>query len=497
MDSDKSVMSRNKLWLITFLFLTSLVVNLYFYYDNSFALSSPFLRLTWTTKAATEAEKVAAIYCSDHGRAYLDGIPVNGVPICECHNCYSGPTCSVLASNCTADATTGDAMFLEKYWLHHRVNTAMLESGWHRMSYFIGHNFMSDELDRHIRLLHNAVGNAKVDDKFLVFGNGVTQLLNGVIISLSPNVTATPTAPIKKVVAYVPYYPVFKSQTSFFNFKGYEWKGNASDYVNTTNPQDFIELVTSPNNPDGLLRKSIIPGSLAVYDHATYWPHYAPIKYASDEDIMLFALSKYTGHSGSRFGWAFVRDKSVYDKLTTYISTNSEGVSRESQLRTLFIIKEILLQIKLNRGTIGDFNWYGHHTLRARWVQLNRLVAQSTRFSLQEISAEYCNYFQRIRNPSPTYGWLKCEWEEDTDCAAVLSNGKILTQSGVLFEASSRYARLSIIKTQDDFNQLMERLSVLVMAKRSTSGYNYDIINQERSKRPFIYGGDEGSYEST
>lgn len=95
------------------------------------------------------------------------------------------------------------------------------------------------------------------------------------------------------------------------------------------------------------------------------------------------------------------------------------------------------------------------------------------------------------------YGWLKCEWKEDTDCAAVLRNGKILSQSGVLFEASSRHARLSIIKTQDDFNQLMERLTVLVMAKRSTSGYNYDIINQESNERPFIYGGNEGSYKST
>nr|AZG03002.1 alliinase [Allium sativum] len=496
MESSKP--GNTKLWLLAFFFVSSMVVNVYFYYNNSFSLASPFLRLSWTTKAATEAEIVAAIDCSEHGRAYLDGVPVNGVPMCECHNCYSGPSCSVLASNCTADATTGDAMFLEKYWLHHRINTAVLESGWHRMSYFIGHNFMSDELDKHIRLLHKAVGNAKVDDKFLVFGNGVTQLLNGVIISLSPNVTATPAAPIKKVVAYVPYYPVFKSQTKFFNFRGYEWKGNASDYVNAPNPKDYIELVTSPNNPEGLLRKSIIKGSLAVYDHATYWPHYTPIKYTSDEDIMLFALSKYSGHSGSRFGWAFVRDKAVYDKLTTYMATNSEGVSRETQLRTLKIIKEIVLQINQHKGTVGDFNEYGYTTLRNRWIKLTNLVAQSNRFSLQKLSPEYCNYFKRVRDPSPTYGWLKCEWKQDTDCSAVLQNGNILTQSGVRFEASSRYARLSLIKTQDDFNQLMERLSILVKAKQTSASeeYNYEMDRERSIERPFIYGGDQGSYGS-
>lgn len=76
------------------------------------------------------------------------------------------------------------------------------------MSYFIGKNFMSEELEKHIRLLHEKVGNANVTGRHIVFGHGITQLLNGVIISLSPNLTATPNAPIKKVVAAAPYYPV-------------------------------------------------------------------------------------------------------------------------------------------------------------------------------------------------------------------------------------------------------------------------------------------------
>jgi len=81
------------------LLITFFAVDIDHYYEDSI---NP--RLTWTRKAALEAEQVAAIDCSDHGRAYTDGKSVNGVPVCECHNCYSGPTCAVYDQNCTADA---------------------------------------------------------------------------------------------------------------------------------------------------------------------------------------------------------------------------------------------------------------------------------------------------------------------------------------------------------------------------------------------------------
>lgn len=61
--------------------------------------------LTWTRRAAEEAEAVAAISCSGHGMAFVDGVRDNGRPVCECNNCYSGPDCSQLLPNCTADAT--------------------------------------------------------------------------------------------------------------------------------------------------------------------------------------------------------------------------------------------------------------------------------------------------------------------------------------------------------------------------------------------------------
>lgn len=63
---------------------------------------------------------------------------------------------------------------------------------------------------------------------------------------------------------------------------------------------------------------------------------------------------------------------------------------------------------------------------------------------------------------------MKCEMEEDDDCYEALLKSKIITRSGALFEASSRYTRLSLLKTDDDFEVLMERVTDLVNAE------NYD-----------------------
>ncbi|GLT65411.1 hypothetical protein SLA2020_378460 [Shorea laevis] len=63
-------------------------------------------KLSWSKKAAAEAEAVAAFSCSGHGRAYLDGLVVNGKPICECNSCYGGPDCSLFLPACAANAAS-------------------------------------------------------------------------------------------------------------------------------------------------------------------------------------------------------------------------------------------------------------------------------------------------------------------------------------------------------------------------------------------------------
>lgn len=57
---------------------------------------------TWSSRAAEEVEAVAAIPCSGHGRAFLDGLALNGMiePVFECNQFYSGSDCSKFLSDC-------------------------------------------------------------------------------------------------------------------------------------------------------------------------------------------------------------------------------------------------------------------------------------------------------------------------------------------------------------------------------------------------------------
>ena len=81
----------------------------------------------------------------------------------------------------------------------------------------------------------------------------------------------------------------------------HKWAGDANKF-NKDAP--YIELVTSPNNPDGLTKQAVVKGDkgILIHDLAYYWPQYTPIISPADYDIMLFTVSKSTGHAGTRIG---------------------------------------------------------------------------------------------------------------------------------------------------------------------------------------------------
>ncbi|EMS62345.1 Alliin lyase 1 [Triticum urartu] len=366
-----------------------------------------------------DAESVAAAGCSGHGRVLLDGIVgEDGRPGCECNTCFEGPDCSARTPDCTVDADSGDPMFLEPYWMRHAEASAVVVSGWHRMSYRATDGlFQSVELERCIRRLHRAVGNAVADDKQIVFATGSMQLINALVYALSPDSNSGSTA---NVVATTPYYP------------------------------------------------PVVVGSSAILDHAYFWPHFTHIPAPSDADVMLFTTSKLSGHASSRFGWALIRDEKVAKRVNDYIMQNTMGASRDTQLRMLAIFKTILANLHGKE----DIFAFGHDVMTAKWRKLSAVVSRSRRISLQNIPPQYCTYFDKIREPSPAYAWVKCEREEDSDCSDVLLKAKIITRSGVWNDASSRYTRISLIKSQDDFDLLLERITEFVDAELTAAGSN-------------------------
>ncbi|XP_068649267.1 tryptophan aminotransferase-related protein 3-like [Aristolochia californica] len=418
--------------------------------------------LTWSRESAKDAEAAASVYCSGHGEAFVDGpLDEQGRHVCECHACYGGPDCSEFQSGCPADVNSGDPLFLEPFWRQHEASGSITEVAWHRMSYSMNEgNLISVELERQIRRLHSVVGNANTTGRYIVFGVGSMQLLGAAVSALSAKSSTPPPA---RVVASVPYYGAYRTQSTTFKGRDYEWSGDASRWRNSSDQSvNFIEFVTSPNNPDGQPKESILKHLVQVdtiHDHAYYWPQFTAIQGPADEDLMLFSLSKLTGHAGSRFGWALIKDKDVYERMLSYVRINTLGVSRDTQLRALRLIRAAL------KGEGRELFEFGYKTMRKRWVELSAALAPSGRFSLQKIAPRHCSYFKEVTGPSPGYAWLKCEHEEDEDCYAVLRAAGIIGREGSEFEAESRYVRLSLLKSGDVFDVLLRRIQELVGEK--------------------------------
>lgn len=94
----------------------------------------------------------------------------------------------------------------------------------------------------------------------------------------------------------------YPEMTNFLKSRLFEWSGDARKF---DKDGPYIEMVTSPNNPDGVMREAVVNRAkgIVVHDLAYYWPQYAAITSAADHDIMIFTVSKCTGHAGSRIGY--------------------------------------------------------------------------------------------------------------------------------------------------------------------------------------------------
>lgn len=428
----------------------------------------------WSRKAAEEAEAAAQYSCSGHGYVFVDTFRRNqdGTPVCECNECYMGPDCSENDPDCVANVESGDPGFLEPFWIANSEAGATVVPAWYRMSYRIkdGSAAMnSPELEEQIRAIHALVGNAVTEGRYILLGTGSMQLINAAINSLSPTQSSNPAL----VVAAVPYYSAYKGQTELFDSADNLWTGDARAFKERTkslNSTTFIEFITSPNNPDAQPNEAVLKGKnvKAVYDHAYYWPHFTAISQAADEDIMLFTISKLTGHAGSRLGWAIIKDYDLYQKMYLYIQYNTLGVSHDTQLRATTLLKAIISGYEQSKG-MKAFKTdskqllfhYAYPVMRRRWESLERIFSASDRFSLQSLQPLYCNFFKKVTDPSPAYAWVKCEREEE-DCTAVLEKAGIIGRAAKEFGADKRYVRLSLLKRDDAFAVLERRLQALV-----------------------------------
>ncbi|XP_042487017.1 L-tryptophan--pyruvate aminotransferase 1-like isoform X2 [Macadamia integrifolia] len=359
----------------------------------------------------------------------------------------------------------GDPTMYEEYWRRVGEKSTIAIRGWESMSYFSDAEnlcwFLEPELAKQIARLHGLVGNAVTRDRHIVVGTGSTQLFQAVLYALSsppPPPHPSHHHPIS-VVSATPYYSSYPSMTDYLKSGLYKWDGDAYAF---NKDEPYIEFVTSPNNPDGFIRQPVVnrSGGTVVYDLAYYWPQYTPITSLSDHDLMLFTVSKSTGHAGTRIGWALVKDKEVARKMTEFIVLNTIGVSKDSQLRAakiLQVISDSCEYLAYPEDLESFFN-YAYFQMTDRWERLRDAVRCSGLFSVPEFLPQFCNYIGGFTEPHPAFAWLKCEGDIQ-DCESFLRENNIITRSGKHFGMEAKYVRISMLDRNEIFNLFTERLS--------------------------------------
>eukprot|EP01090_Pellita_catalonica_P006397 TRINITY_DN16600_c0_g1_i1.p1 TRINITY_DN16600_c0_g1~~TRINITY_DN16600_c0_g1_i1.p1 ORF type:complete len:455 (+),score=47.64 TRINITY_DN16600_c0_g1_i1:187-1365(+) len=309
---------------------------------------------------------------------------------CQCFDCYTGADCSQIEENCNINVGLGDIEMFADYWEEHHdlKSAAVLSPAWYRMPYS-GPNQISsysvslnDQLTATIRNLHERVGNAETEGYKVVIGVGAAQLIR----------LFTRAVAIKQgggMMGYTepPYYPPIK-----------DWIGENPQYTTFNaskdmNPADVIEIVTHPANPLGNYYDPAYPNGHLIYDLVYYWPYCTEIDIKYDESIMIFSLSKMTGHAGTRFGWALVDDPIVAGIMIGLGFLDTLGISIQSQFQALRIIQTLNDQMDSGEETMYD---YGRDRLLERWDLM--IVELSQREDLF-----------RVESPHGfLYAWVRC-----------------------------------------------------------------------------------------
>ncbi|KAE8814551.1 Tryptophan aminotransferase 1 [Hordeum vulgare] len=361
----------------------------------------------------------------------------------------------------------GDPTMFETFWRGPIGESATLViPAWQTMSYFsdVGNLcwFLEPSFEREVRRLHRIVGNATTEGYHVLVGTGSSQLFQAALYALAP---PTSDAPIS-VVSPTPFYSMYPFMTDFLNSGLYRWAGDA----NAFDGNDYIEVVCSPNNPDGGIREAVLKSKSGktIYDLAYYWPQYTPITHMLAHDIMLFTVSKCTGHAGTRIGWALVKDKEVAQKMNKFMELNTIGVSKDAQLRAAKILEAVVdgyeRQPTTTAAVGGDANLLFHYARRkmtSRWRTLRDAVAASDIFSLPEEVAGFCTFTKDTAIANPAFAWLRCEKQEVEDLESFLRENKIITRGGTKFGAGRKVVRISMVDTDEAFGIFVDRLATM------------------------------------
>lgn len=216
------------------------------------------------------------------------------------------------------DLGYGNPGFLQDLWQQH-LFLDKLESKQY-MPYMYGKRIFP-ELEEQIKKLHLHHNNAVINENtHIIITVGAVQALQAAMSAYKKQ------AGLKQLYIPKPYWIRFKDFAEHTGLNIVDEAPNA------------IKLITSPNNPDGKDQSAI---TADIRDACYNWPHYTDNVMKFDDKVAVYSLSKLSGHSSTRIGWAVVQDPELANFMKYYVNIITSGVSVEAQLIAYKIISSL------------------------------------------------------------------------------------------------------------------------------------------------------------
>eukprot|EP00164_Ancoracysta_twista_P002537 GFYU01003381.1.p1 GENE.GFYU01003381.1~~GFYU01003381.1.p1 ORF type:complete len:459 (-),score=169.37 GFYU01003381.1:184-1560(-) len=385
---------------------------------------------------------------------------------CECFQCYTGPTCDVLISDCTISMAGGQPMLAAQFWEQEVEKNKGVDVVPARFRAAYQYTDMLPSLQAVVTKLHAVVGNAETEGRHFIAGAGATQLLGAAMYASVQKLMREGKTENIKVFAKPPFY---------FGYPQY-----ANTLVKNTNFNSSfdldgsrtVEMMTVVNNPTfEVNRAAYYKDSLKIYDFAYYWPSYVKIDKKFDEDVMIFTLSKLTGHAGTRLGWALIKDKQFATDMKTFIAAETLTVqSVDAQMRGETILKALLAEltsspadspvtanlstdeaafpvVEASEQPQTKLFEYIHTTLMSRWNDIHELFETGPAASKFKVHSP----------PGAYYLWLQC-LDATGSCEATMGKYGITGVPGDSFAGTPDYMRINVMVYDSTWKLFVERM---------------------------------------
>lgn len=382
----------------------------------------------------------------------------------DCFQCHSGSQCKTLEGDSCVITGGGDPILFQEYWESAEHGNGLpctsIPSDFRPYYQFNQKKKeILDPLEKTIRDLHASVGNVDADGYHIVIGFGATQVTAAAFAALSQEVAFSANNKFSmedsvELFAQVPYYQMYQLQANGTVYKDKIGNYRVARWNKEADPNSgmVIEVNTCPNNPDSTCRPPKVKDDKRVIHDFTYlWPHFT-LDYAkhATHELMVFSGSKLSGHAGSRFGWALVKDEKIAEAMRIWILPKTLGVSIDMEMRVMGILKAIVAEgPDVPAGGYFDVN---KKKMVSRWTKLVSIFSSE--------SAQKKGY--KLTN-SPLFGpfcFLKCP--DGFSCPKLLMTVNVYATSGLLRGSTDNYVRIGLMDRTVENKILMERLSKLV-----------------------------------